>query len=162
MCLTRHGYLFLISLMHLSIAVCGVEEKEEQNFGQLYSAGQKAYLDNEWTNCVKYMKLAIKGYRAHRDTVIECRRECRKVSSSAASAKKAIFVGDPELEFFEGITKEALCLMDCKRRRTAGKLSRGDEIASGVIVDFEKKKPYDYLQLCYYQVCGSRAVDSAR
>ena len=150
MCLPGRRYLFLISLMHLSLAVCGVEEEEEQNFGQLYSAAQKAYLDNDWTNCVKYMKLAVKGHRAHRDIVIECRRECRK--ASYFSEDKAIFVGDPELEFFEGITKEALCLMDCKRRRTAGKLSRGDEIASGVIDDFEKKKPYDYLQLCYYQV----------
>jgi len=132
--------------------VCSVEE-EEQNFGQLYSAAQKAYLENDWTNCVKYMKLAVEGYRAHRDIVIECRRECRETT---VAKDKAIFDGDPELEFFERITKDALCLMDCKKKRTAGKLSRGDEIASGVVDDFEKKKPYDYLQLCYYQLITAR------
>ena len=126
--------------------------EDEQNFGQLYSEAQKAYLDNDWTNCVKFMKLSVRGYRAHRDIVIECRRECRKATYSSAK-DSAIFAGDPELEFFERVTKEALCLMDCKRRRTAGKLTRGDEISRDVIDDFEKKKQYDYLQLCYYQVC---------
>ena len=153
MCLPRCRYLLLLSSMHMWLAVCSVDE--EQNFGQLYLAAQKAYLDNDWTKCVKYMKLAVEGYRAHRDIVIECRRECRKASSASAEEDKVIFVGDPELEFFERITKDALCLMDCKKRKTAGKLSRGDEIASGVIDDFEKKKPYDYLQLCYYQVFGA-------
>ena len=154
MCLPRCIFWIFLSFMHVWLAVCSVEE-EEQNFGQLYSAAQKAYLDNDWTNCVKYMKLAVEGYRAHRDIVIECRRECRKASSASAEEDKVIFVGDPELESFERITKDALCLMDCKKRKTAGKLSRGDEIASGVIDDFEKKKPYDYLQLCYYQVFGA-------
>ena len=154
MCLPRCRYLLLFCVMHLLLVRCVVEE--EQNFGQLYSTAQKAYLDNEWTNCVKYMKLAIQGYRAHRDIVVKCRRECRKMASASAEEDKAIFVGDPELEFFERITKDALCLMDCKKRKTAGKLARGDEIEKTVIYNFETKKTYDYLQLCYYQVRGAR------
>ena len=139
--------LLLLSFVHLLLA-----SEEEQNFGQLYSTAKEAYLDNDWPNCVKHMKTAIRGYRAHRDIVIECRRECRKASQSSEK-DRAIFVGDPELEFFERVTREALCLMDCKGRRTDGMFPRGDEIPSNVTVDFERKKPYDYLQLCYYQVC---------
>ena len=147
MCLPTCRSLLLLSFFHLLIA-----SEEEQNFGQLYSKAKEAYLDNDWPNCVKHMKAAIRGYRAHRDIVIECRRECRKTSHSSEK-DSAIFVGDPELELFERVTREALCLMDCKGRMTGGKLPRGDEIASRVTDDFEKKKPYDYLQLCYYQVC---------
>ena len=92
----------------------------------------------------------MKGYRAYRDTVIKCRRGCRQ---QVASGGQEIFAGDgPELEFFERLTREALCLLECKKRETGGELPRGDEVASDVIDAFEKKKPYDYLQLCYFQV----------
>ena len=83
----------------------------------------------------------------------------RRASQSSSEEGSAIFVGDPELAFFERVTREALCLMDCKGRRTGGKLPRGDKIESGVTDDFERKKPYDYLQLCYYQVCEEIEIE---
>ena len=154
MCPPTCRSLLLLSFFHLLLA-----SEEEHNFGQLYSTAKEAYLDNDWPNCVKHMNAAIRGYRAHRDIVIECRRECRKMSQSPSEKDSVIFVGDPELGLFERVTREALCLMDCKGRRTGGKLPRGDEIASGVTDDFERKKPYDYLQLCYYQVCIENEIE---
>ena len=50
--------------MHLPLAVwCGddAEERPQQTFGQSYAVAERAYLDNDWTNCVKYMSLAVKG-----------------------------------------------------------------------------------------------------
>ena len=54
-----------------------------------------------------------------------------------------------EMVPFEKLIQETLCLMKCKE----GKIPQNrDEFASqSTRADFEAKKPYDYLQLCYYK-----------
>ncbi len=53
------------------------------------------------------------------------------------------------LHFFEKMVKQTLCLMNCKNS-TMPELSA--QLPKEVMDDFERKMPYDYLQLCYYNV----------
>ena len=46
--------------------------------------------------------------------------------------------------------QETLCNMKCKLR--ALPKSRSETIRDEIRTFFEERKPYDFLQLCYYQV----------
>ena len=55
----------------------------------------------------------------------------------------------PEIVPFEKLIHETLCVMKCKQK-TLSK-TRVENIEEKTRTDFENKKPYDFLQLCYYQ-----------
>ena len=55
-----------------------------------------------------------------------------------------------EDKFYETSIRNTLCLVKCKKDVFG---SRMDRVAEGhVDEDFDMRKPYDYLQLCYYKV----------
>jgi hypothetical protein len=62
-----------------------------------------------------------------------------------------VFQGDDieDLHFYEKLVKQTLCLMNCKNSTMPEMTS---QMPKDVVEDFEWKLPYDYLQLCYYQV----------
>ena len=55
--------------------------------------------------------------------------------------------------------QETLCNMKCKLR--ALPKSRSETVRDEIRTFFEERKPYDFLQLCYYQVGKHQAAASA-
>jgi leucine proline-enriched proteoglycan (leprecan) len=54
-----------------------------------------------------------------------------------------------DLQFFEKMIRKTLCLLKCSKHNPKGGLNG---LAKSVVEEFEELKPYEYLQLCYYQV----------
>ncbi len=54
-----------------------------------------------------------------------------------------------DMHFYEKMIKKTLCLMNCKNNTMP---EASSQLPKEVMDDFEWKMPYDYLQLCYYQV----------
>jgi len=121
------------------------EAKDDKNFEELYLEGKEAYLDNNYKDCVTKLEAGMKDYKFYTDTVNKCKLKCSKKSQNFPSVLKH----SPDIVPFENLVQETLCVMKCKQKT----LSKGriENIAEKTRTDFEKKKPYDFLQLCYYQ-----------
>ena len=130
--------------------------EKDENFEQLYKQGQEAYLENNFKLCVEKMEAALEDYKHYRKVISNCKLECHRKTHSKQSVVKHI----KEVMPFEKLIHETLCLMKCKERQF-GK-NREEYASESTRTDFEKKKPYDYLQLCYYQTGQlQRAADAA-
>ena len=118
---------------------------KDENFEHLYKQGQEAYLENNFKLCVEKMEAALEDYKHYRKVISNCKLECHRKTHSKQSVVKHI----KEMMPFEKLIRETLCLMKCKERQIPK--SREEYASETTRTDFDKKKPYDYLQLCYYQ-----------
>ena len=130
--------------------------EKDENFELLYKQGQEAYLENNFKLCVEKMEAALADYKHYRKVISNCKLECHRKTYSKQSVVKHI----KEMMPFEKLIRETLCLMKCKERQIPK--SREEYASESTRTDFEKKKPYDYLQLCYYQTGQpQKAADAA-
>jgi len=121
------------------------QPEEPKNFEQLYLEGKEAYLDNNYKGCVTRLEAAIKDYKFYTNTVSNCKLKCSKKSQNFPSVIKH----SVDMVPFEKLVHETLCVMKCKQKTLSKE--RVENIEEKTRTDFETKKPYDFLQLCYYQ-----------
>jgi len=121
------------------------QPEKAKNFEDLYSKGKEAYLDNNYKDCVVKIESALKDFKFYTDTVSKCKLKCSRKSEHFPTVLK----NSPEIEPFEKLIHETLCVMKCKQKILSK--TRVENIKEKTRTDFETKKPYDYLQLCYYQ-----------
>ncbi|XP_049783374.1 prolyl 3-hydroxylase 1-like [Schistocerca cancellata] len=134
--------LLAILLIHL-IGSAG-ESDEQKTCDQYFKAGVEAYLEERWYDCVTNLEKALSEYRNYRQTIVNCRTSCDEKARSSPH----IFETDVEdLHFYEEKIKKTLCLMKCKPNYFRDRSYLSKEIEE----EFENLKPYEYLQLCYYQ-----------
>ena len=117
-----------------------------ENFHQLYTQGQDAYLENNFELCVSKMEAALNDYKLYTDIITGCKFECQ---SKSQSSEQNVVQHLQEMMPFEKLIRETLCLMKCKEKNFPR--SRDEFASEATRVEFEKKKPYDYLQLCYFK-----------
>ena len=134
-----------ILLVHVRGFGTKSNSEKDDNFEQLYKQGQEAYLENNFELCVQKMEAALEDYKHYRKVISTCKLECQTKSPSQQSVVKHI----QEMMPFEKLIQETLCLMKCKERHIPR--SREEYASESTRIDFERKKPYDYLQLCYFQ-----------
>ena len=116
-----------------------------ENFEILYKQGQEAYLENDFKLCVDKMEAALIDYKHYTKVISTCKLECHQKTQSKQTVVKHIL----EMMPFEKLIQETLCLMKCKEHHFSR--NREEYASAATRSDFEKKKPYDYLQICYYQ-----------
>jgi len=116
-----------------------------ENFEILYKQGQEAYLENDFKLCVVKMEAALIDYKHYTKVISTCKLECHQKTQSKQTVVKHIL----EMMPFEKLIQETLCLMKCKEHHFSR--NREEYASAATRSDFEKKKPYDYLQICYYQ-----------
>lgn len=113
----------------------------------LYKAGVDAYLENRWDDCVGLIEKSLEDYIYFRTVTIQCRRRCKE--NSTESSFKSV-PGDSAIWHLQTfITDKALCLMKCQNLYFPNR----PKVSKETEEDFEKKVPYNYLQLCYFKVC---------
>ena len=99
---------------------------------------------------------------------MECKSKCK------ASLKTGIKLESPDMKHYHQMIQaslfllklrltlhlqETLCNMKCKLR--ALPKSRSETVRDDIRTFFEERKPYDFLQLCYYQVGKHQAAANA-
>lgn len=112
----------------------------------LYEEGVRAYLDNNFAECVARFEEAIEKYKLYRKSVQNCRIKC---ADEAELSDSLYNVDIEDLRFYEKTIKKTLCIIKCKSDKNIfGKYNLNDEAQSL----FENRKPYEYLHICYFQV----------
>ena len=140
--------MLAVVLIHLLISPVrgfGPKKEKNENFEELYKEGKEAYLANDFSGCVTLMEAALEDYKSYTELITSCKIDCHKQVQSQSSVIEHI----EEMMPFEKLVQETLCLMKCKE----GKIpeNRSEFASEESRAEFEAKKPYDYLQLCYFK-----------
>jgi len=125
-----------------------VGEETHKSCDVLYREGVEAYLDERWQDCIDSFERGVSEYRTLKQNTVNCRIECH------SEADESPFMGPKEiddLQFFEKMVRNTLCLLKCSKYNPKGGLNG---LPKDVQKEFEQLRPYEYLQLCYFQVSG--------
>lgn len=139
---------YLISAVSCSVLVCAENSSifSKVTYEILYKAGVDAYLENRWEDCVGLIEKSIEDYIYFRTVSVQCRKRCD------GNELENIFTSDPDnsdvWHLQNVVTNKALCLMKCQNLYFPNRPKTSKETDE----EFEKKAPYNYLQLCYFKV----------
>lgn len=118
----------------------------EKTCDALYRDGIQAYLEERWQDCIDNLEHALSSYRLLKQTTVNCRLTCHAAADETSPmGPKSV----DDLQFFEKMIRRTLCLLKCNKHNPKDGLHG---LPKSVLKEFEDLKPYEYLQLCYYQV----------
>lgn len=171
-----------LSIFHLidkifmaSPLVCGLDENNQTNFSadrdviasaaspppppplpiktfvDLYEEGVQAYLANDWEECADKLERSVNGYHDYYNVITSCRIECEYKRQRI----RPLYDFDiNNLQFFESIVRKTLCLEQCKQNLLPN-MPKFFFLNKFMKDTFAERKPYEYLQLCYFRVLGN-------
>ena len=113
-----------------------------KTFDQFYDMGMDAYKKENWERCILSFNKSLDNYKFYRNTVVECRLQCQE---SRKMVEKSSY---EELLF--GILKDSKCLRKCKLEKFA--IRPEEEISRSYEKRIQDRRPYNYLQFCYFKV----------
>lgn len=108
----------------------------------LYSSGVEALHRGDYAGVVRYMEKALENFAQLRQTKIQCGLKCSDQHKLDATAT--------ELQLFDAILRRADCLNDCIERKLGPPAMH--KVTADVVQDFNRRIPYNYLQLAYHKV----------
>ncbi|OXB60481.1 hypothetical protein ASZ78_000772 [Callipepla squamata] len=114
----------------------------------LYADGVRAYFARDWGRAAELLQRALHSYAGLRTARRSCRAACRR---------EAAFLGGPpaagpwEAALFDRVLQRADCLQHClgSRLGTAPSAHRASLLIQR---DFERREPYNYLQVAFFQL----------
>ena len=135
---------FILYFRSLSVAT--------KSFSEWYELGRLSYLDNDWVHCVEGFEKALQAFKSYQKINLSCKKKCQQ----EAQEETMLQGQDPshldnDLQFYSQKIFYTLCSIKCKS--TSKSYVKDDDFASKeVLQHFEALEPYNYLQLCYFQV----------
>ncbi|XP_048151518.1 prolyl 3-hydroxylase 3 [Corvus hawaiiensis] len=135
----------LLCLSLLAAAAAATSPGRLVPFDLLYADGVRAYLARDWARAAELLQRALHSYAGLR----AARRACR-----AACAREEPFPGGPggwEAALLGPVLQRAGCLQRCLGRRLRPAPS-AHRASRAVRRDFERREPYNYLQVAFFQL----------
>lgn len=113
-------------------------------FDLLYENAVQAFYNNDYDNVVRYMEGALSSHREVQSTRIRCRLRCQDQHQLGE-----IF---SESRFFDAVIRRAACMNACVEKKLGSQSVH--KVSEDVVQDFNRRIPYNYLQLAYQKVRG--------
>ncbi|XP_067655021.1 prolyl 3-hydroxylase 2-like [Haliotis asinina] len=129
-----------------------MNNRPKETFATLYATGVEAYNDQTWFLCASSLENAIRDYRFYKDAVIDCRIQCKKSTTIREVTPEMV-----EFSVFERMIENSDCIRRCKRDRFGEKVY--PDPRDRIFTTFQRRKPYEYLQFCWFQL--DRLQDAA-
>ncbi|XP_033752087.1 prolyl 3-hydroxylase 1-like [Pecten maximus] len=144
----------------LSSTCFGLSDDPQMTFDKLFSAGMLAYNQEDWQTCIRSMERAQDDFKFYKQTVLDCRINCRKKFRTFENGDLESSVKQTDnslsfLKFYDQIIFESDCIKRC-RKSIFGE--RPEKVPKNVLTNFENRLAYSYLQFCYYKI--RRMVDA--
>ncbi|KAK5973060.1 hypothetical protein GCK32_008816, partial [Trichostrongylus colubriformis] len=147
-------FLYWLLLTYSSIIdrpVSSTPDDPGLTFEQLYQYGKWEYTDQNWPDCVAFMRRALEDFQYFEDELVWCRKKCAGQVQTPDS--------DP-LSQKHAQSERALCLLRCKRERLTEERPPLEKM--NTYYDFVERKPYQYIHICYWRMGDLRhAVQAA-
>lgn len=122
------------------------------NYEELYKSGVHAYLENRWRDSVSLIERSIEDFIYFNTIVVRCRKKCQRndfnILPNDTDSSSSLW------RLQTVITERALCLMKCQKSYFPNRPKASKDTDEA----FERKDPYNYLQLCYFKVCLIKGI----
>ncbi|XP_076880682.1 prolyl 3-hydroxylase 2 [Brachyhypopomus gauderio] len=105
----------------------------------LYHNGIEAFSRGDYIDVVRYIEKALRSFTEVRETKIRCRLKCKDQHSLDRFTM--------DLQLFDVVLRRAACLNDCIERKIGPQSMH--KVNEEVTQDFNRRVPYNYLQLAY-------------
>lgn len=123
-----------------------IENKSKSCFS-LYEEGKHAYLENNFQLCVEKLQKSIEKYKAFTKSLENCRIKCKE---EAEHSDPLYPINIENLNFYEKTIRNTLCIIKCRKSNEIFKET--PSLTAEHENEFQIKKPYEYLHICYFQV----------
>uniref|UniRef100_A0A8C4GJK1 procollagen-proline 3-dioxygenase n=1 Tax=Dicentrarchus labrax TaxID=13489 RepID=A0A8C4GJK1_DICLA len=108
----------------------------------LYDNAVQAFYNNDYSDVVRFMEGALSSYTEVRRTRVRCRLGCQDQHPFDASFS--------DLVFFDVVLKRAACMNKCIEEILGSQSVH--KVSEDVVQDFQRRIPYNYLQLAYQKL----------
>ncbi|KAJ8299139.1 hypothetical protein KUTeg_023199 [Tegillarca granosa] len=144
-------YFTILCVLYFITTVVKSESTTEPllHYDSLYESGLEAYQEEKWSQCVAFIEQALSDYHKYKHSLTDCRIQCKN-KIQPYSVEDVTHVDIYKLELIQRTVVESLCVERCKHRHSGDRFLAGADpfIEEG----FSNRKPYEYLQFCYYKV----------
>ncbi|XP_043985393.1 prolyl 3-hydroxylase 2 [Gambusia affinis] len=108
----------------------------------LYDSAVQAFYGGDYESVVRYMEGALSSHRGVRHTRTRCRLRCQDQHPFHKTFS--------DLRFFDVVLRRAVCLNACIEAKLGTQSVH--KVSDEVIQDFNRRIPYNYLQLAYQKL----------
>lgn len=108
----------------------------------LYDSAVQAFYGSDYESVVRYMEGALSSHRGVRRTRIRCRLRCQDQHPFHKTFS--------DLRFFDVVLRRTVCMNACIEAKLGTQSVH--KVSDEVIQDFNRRIPYNYLQLAYQKV----------
>ncbi|XP_008497390.2 prolyl 3-hydroxylase 3 [Calypte anna] len=139
---------FLLSFCLLLPATAATSAGRLVPYDLLYADGARAYFARDWGRAAELLQRALQSYAGLRAARLDCRARC---------LREAAFLGVPagagpwEAALFGRVLQRADCLQHCLGQRL-GTAPSAHRASRAIRRDFERREPYNYLQVAFFQL----------
>ncbi|KAM9390063.1 prolyl 3-hydroxylase 3 [Phaethornis superciliosus] len=139
---------FFLSLCLLFPATAATSPGRLVPYDLLYADGARAYFSRDWGRAAELLQRALQSYAGLRAARLHCRARC---------LREAAFLGLPagagpwEAALFGRVLQRADCLQHCLGQRL-GTAPSAHRASRAIRRDFERREPYNYLQVAFFQL----------
>ncbi|KAJ0032491.1 hypothetical protein NQD34_002572 [Periophthalmus magnuspinnatus] len=125
----------LLTLVSVSCAVL-------QPYDLLYDSAVQAFYRSDYESVVLHMEAALNSSSELRQTKVRCRLRCQDEHPFEDSFT--------DLRLFDTVLRRAACMNSCVEERVGAQSLH--KISEDVVQDFNRRIPYNYLQLAYQKL----------
>uniref|UniRef100_A0A0R3S3C0 TPR_REGION domain-containing protein n=1 Tax=Elaeophora elaphi TaxID=1147741 RepID=A0A0R3S3C0_9BILA len=141
--------VLILALLHINVISCTSEEPEV-TFEQLYKYGKNEYTNGNWNDCIAFFLRSIEDFDYFVEENVWCREKCaREHKINRQTELKDAGEDIAEIAMMYTNAQHALCLFRCKNDRLTS--MRPPVNDPDVFEEFQSRKPYQYLQICYWK-----------
>ncbi|XP_067873581.1 prolyl 3-hydroxylase 1 [Heterodontus francisci] len=119
-----------------------------ESYDRLFSAAVDAYYRNDWQGVIINMERALQNQAGLRRLKVHCWTHCNNKTRFVISNSGQDFFFD--MNFFNTVLRKADCLKECEEDKL-GPYSM-HQISEELLLEFQKRTPYNYLQMAYFKI----------
>jgi len=135
--------LLLLLMVTASTTSSDSDAEAQQDFVQLFEEGKQDYLDESWSQCIEKMRRSNAAFKTHKKSLVSCRIGCKLEADNTEPLSR---VDVEDLQFYDKKVRTTLCLLRCAKENNVKFYKQK------VLDEYSRLIPYDYMQLCYFQV----------
>ncbi|NXY82517.1 P3H3 hydroxylase, partial [Alcedo cyanopectus] len=114
----------------------------------LYADGVRAYFARDWGRAAELLQRSLHSYAGLRGALRACRASCRRETAFLGLPPAS---GPWEAALFSRVLQRADCLQHCLGLQLGAPQS-AHRASHAIRRDFERREPYNYLQVAFFQL----------